>query len=178
MIAKSPFSEFVWLEPHELASAPLKSGFAYWQSLCAGRPWPTREDLNPRFMTGLLGYMLLVKVIDGGADFEHRIVGDVLVQAFSVPIQHRTFSDIAYDAPEQMETSFQLFRQVVEDGRPLAWHQHSGLDTTHVVFTDSEIILMPLGHERVDHVLGFGVHHATVKQSPAHQPAAPRHLGA
>jgi len=166
MVAKSSHSDIVLLAPEALRNTPLRNGYRYWDSLRAGRLWPAREELNPRHMTELLGYMTLVKVIGGGADFEYRIVGDVMVQAYAVSIQHRTFSNIAQDVPDAMDLSFRLFRQVLRDGKPLAWHQHSGQDTTSVIFTDSEMVLLPLGREDIDHVLGFGIHQASAGTLP------------
>jgi len=153
-------SIFDWIALDQLRSASLRIGAAYWQSLRGDRLFPARDDLKARDMAGMLPYMSLVKVIDGGADFEHRIVGDVIVRAFSVPIQNRRFSEIARDAPELIEVSLQLFRKPVETRAPVAWRQKTGQEASHTVFTESEIVLLPLGQNQdaVDHIVGFGVH--------------------
>lgn len=138
-----------------LTAAPLRQAVSYWQSLRGGRRFPLRNELNPRQMAKLLPYMSLVKVIDGGADFEHRIVGDIMVQAFRVPIQNRRFSDIARDAPHVISGCQPFFRCVVESGEPTAWRTHNGPHATDIIFTHSEVVLLPLGVETVEHIVGF-----------------------
>jgi hypothetical protein len=162
MGAKLVTAEIAEIDPAQVSGGPLITGYGYWNALRGMRPHPRRDELNPRHISGLLGYMTLVKVIGDGADFEYRIVGDVVVQAFHVPIQHRRFSEIAKEAPELIYSTMPLFRDVVADAKPRAWRQHTGRDATHVVFTDSEVLLLPLGDQNVEYVLGFTVHHATV----------------
>lgn len=148
----------VWLTPDELTSVPLRTARDWWRDLCGSRRFPAREEMNPRDMGHILPYMSLIKVIDGGEDFEHRIVGDAMVQAFSVSIQNRRFSDIAKEAPELIERSLRMFRKVVSTGAPICWHLQTGFDGAHMVFTESEVLLLPLGKSEdiVDHVVGFG----------------------
>ena len=161
-IPKTSIIEWVPLE--QLRGEPLRVAAAYWAMIRGERLFPAREDLKAREIAGILPYMSLVRVIDGGADFEHRIVGDVMVRAFSVPIQNRRFSDIAKEAPELIELAARLFRKAVELRRPVAWRQRTGRESTHTIFTDSEILLLPLGQTdaAVDHIVGFGVHEAKV----------------
>jgi hypothetical protein len=153
-------SIFDWVELDQLRSAPLRVGVAYWQAIRGNRLFPAREDLKARDIAGILPNMSLVRVIDGGVDFEHRIVGDAMVRAFSVPIQNRRFSEIEWDAPKLIEVSLWLFRKVVETRAPMAWRQRTGQEATHIVFTDSEVVLLPLGQSKdtVDHIVSFGVY--------------------
>lgn len=104
--------------------------------------------------------MSLVKVIDGGADFEHRIVGDGHVQAFRVSLQNRRFSEIACEAPELISISQPNFLKVVQTRAPLAFRGNTGRDAVNVLFTNVESIFLPLGEtdEAVDHVVVFGVY--------------------
>lgn len=147
-----------WLTLDTVTAAPLKAGVAWWRLARGDRPYPTRQDLRPRDMTGLMPYMSLLKVIDCGADFEHRIVGDMIVQSFKITVQNRRFSEIANDAPDFTARCFSLFRMVVETGAPLAWHSRTTLGSAHIVITFSEVVLLPLGRNGVDHVLCFGGH--------------------
>jgi hypothetical protein len=154
-------TKFTWLTLDMLEAQPTRAGAAYWRSLCRGRRFPSRNDLKPRELASLLPYISLINVIDGGADFVHRIVGDVIVQAFDVPIQHRRFSEIAEDAPNFIARSLPQFRKVVDTGAPVAWSSLSGHDVTNVVFTYGEMLLLPLGSgNTVDHILGIGWYRA------------------
>lgn len=156
---------FEWLTPDSVSATPLKDAVAWWRAARGTRPYPTRQDLHPRQIAGLMPYMSLLKVIGNGADFEHRIVGDVMVQAFAVKIQNRRFSEIAEDAPDFIARCFPLFRMVVETGAPVAWRSITSFDEVTVVVTHGEIVLLPLGHHKVDHVLAFGS-----QWSKPHQP--------
>lgn len=162
-------STFVWLSPDEIKHASLRFAHQYWTQIRKERLFPAREDMRTRDIAGLLPYISLVKVIDGGADFEHRVVGDVVVRGFDVPIQNRRFSDIAAEAPKMIETALGLFRQAVESRAPLAWRQITGRDTAHIVFNEAEMVLLPLGKDdsSVDHVVCFTAHASSVAPKPS-----------
>ena len=139
-------------------SAPTRRCIAIWRLLRASRRFPAHDDLELKDITDIMPYMSLVAVIDGGKDFENRFVGDAVVRAHDVPIRHRRFSDVAKDMPALMEGLLPLFRKVVETGEPLAYRGRTGHDMSHVVYTDFEGVLLPLGHsdEVVDYVLYVG----------------------
>lgn len=164
----APTATYEWLDLDDLHSEPLQAGVEWWETARGSRRFPAREDLNPRRIAGLLTYMSLLKVIDDGADFEHRIVGDVMVQAFNVPIQNRRFSEIEPEAPEFIGQCFDIFRRVVDAGAPQAWRAIEGPTSTAVVFRYSEVVLLPLGHDKVEFILGFCCHGASTR------PSAPR----
>jgi hypothetical protein len=53
-------------------------GLAYWRSLCAGRPMPSRRELKPRAMLSFLTYVNIVDVIpepDGAFDYAVSLEG-------------------------------------------------------------------------------------------------------
>lgn len=139
-------------------SAPPRRGIAIWRLLRASRRFPAHDDLELKDIADIMPYMSLVAVIDGGKDFENRFVGDAVVRAHDVPIRHRRFSDVAKDMPTLMEGLLPLFRKVVETGEPLAYRGRTGHDMSHVVYTDFEGVLLPLGQsdDAVDYVLYVG----------------------
>lgn len=151
---------FTWIEPAMLEKKATRDAYAYWVNLCADRPWPAREEMKMRDMTSFASHMALLRVLNDGEDFEHRIVGDAMVCAFDIPIQNRRFSEIAVDAPKLIAESFALFRKVVTSGAPLAWHHRVVDDEIHIVYSVAEMILLPFGRDltRVDHVAAFGVY--------------------
>jgi len=75
--------------------------------------------------------------MDGGADFEHRIVG-MRCARVQRALQNRRFSEIACK-PKLIEVSFWLFRKVVETHAPLAYLQRTQSDTFKLVYTLAEM---------------------------------------
>ena len=69
----------------ENARNPLvKTGVDYWQSLCAQSRFPARDKLALRGMAAFLPYAIIVGVVDNGADYEYRYVGEAQRQAFGI----------------------------------------------------------------------------------------------
>ena len=151
-------TDFERIALEAVESAPTRRGVAIWRLLRASRRFPAHDDLKLKNITDIMPYMSLIAVVDGGKDFENRYVGDAVVRAHDVPIRHRRFSDVAKDMPALMEGLLPLFRKVVETGEPLAYHGRTGHDMSHVVYTDFEGVLLPLGpsEEAVDYVLYVG----------------------
>jgi hypothetical protein len=151
---------FEWPKLDELETAPLKMAVEYWRSVRGPRLFPSRKELKPRAIAPVLPYLALLKVIDGGADFEHRIVGDAQVRAFRVRVQNRRFSEIAAEAPELVSVSRPLFLKVVQTRAPLCWRARTGYDAVDVIFKEVEGVLLPLGEteEAVDHVAAINTY--------------------
>ena len=159
-------TDFERISLDAVQSVPTRRGIAIWRLLRASRRFPAHDDLKLRDIVDIMPYMSLVAVIDGGKNFENRYVGDAVVRAHDVPIRHRRFSDVAKDMPTLIEGLLPLFRKVVETGEPLAYRGRTGHDMSHVVYTDFEGVLLPLGksEEAVDYV--FYVGQCELKVSP------------
>lgn len=149
-----PVSLFEFPPVDQLQAAPIRLALDHWRMLRGQRAFPARRDLQFRALAGVLPYMSLLRVIDGGADFEHRFMGDVQVRAFRVKMQNRKFSEIARDAPELIAASRPQFERVVSSRAPLGMRSRSGHEARDVVFTEVEGIFLPFGDadEAVDHV--------------------------
>jgi hypothetical protein len=151
---------YEWVTLAELQTTPVRDGAAYWNRLRGERPFPSRAEVTARDLAPLLPYVALIKVLDGGTDFENRIVGDVMVRAFNMPLQNRRLSEISKEAPEFGRVCWAPFRRVLETREPTAWRSHTGNDNTWVVISDAEVALLPLGDapDQVDHMISFGTH--------------------
>jgi hypothetical protein len=155
LILGSAKYDFIRLE--DLENPIVRRGADYWLSLCGARCFPTRGDVNLREISSILSHMTLIKVIEGGADFELRVVGDAIASALRVPMHNRRLSEIGSEAPMFAERNSKFYRSVVESGRPLALHSHFGLDSPELKFTNVEAVILPLGSrdDVVDHLLAF-----------------------
>jgi hypothetical protein len=58
----------------------------FWHRKRAGRPMPARADIDVLELRPWLGYVHLVEVVEGGADFLHRIYGTEVAMAFGVDL--------------------------------------------------------------------------------------------
>ena len=133
---------------------------AYWKRLSAGRRFPARTDVTPRELANLMRYTALLKVIDGGADYEYRVVGDAYVMAHGVSFQGKRWSDIGLFSPRFHRMVKPTYDSVVETGEPLAtrgWISRASGSGEQIY---SECIYLPLGKDEttVDHLLIFAVY--------------------
>jgi hypothetical protein len=142
-----------------LHSPVLLQGVAYWRQLCGTRLFADREEVDPRKIAPALSNVILARVIDSGADFEFRIIGDEVRRAYPSPLCNRLLSDIADDLPELAEKLSLVYRRVIETRRPFAVRTFVGLDHPEVKFSQAEAVHLPLGAgDVVDHVLTLATH--------------------
>ena len=138
----------------ELDSPVLKLAADYWRSRLNGRRFPAREDLHPRDIAGILRNTALVKIIDDGADYEYRIVGDAQAQAYAVPLQGRRVSEIAVAAPWFGNIAAITYDYVRRSGEPLAMRGGVGHEFPEAKFVYHESVFLPFGSgDAVDHLL-------------------------
>jgi hypothetical protein len=127
-------SEFSAAEPRQVATAvPLdnavnpyvKKAIAYWRSLCGGRRFPARADMTLRGLAAILPYAVIIGVIDGGADFEFRYVGEAQREAFNTSFKGLRVSQIEAAVPE-LGT---LLRGVYEQARATGYRSSPGAES-------------------------------------------------
>lgn len=148
-------TEFITLE--QLENPTVRFGASYWLSLRGTKCFPARHLINVRAVGNALSHMMLIKVIDGGTDFELRVVGDAIARALRVPVHKRRLSDIGSEAPMFAERNFKFYRSVVESCRPLAMRTYLGPASQELKYTHVEALILPLGSrdDLVDHLLAF-----------------------
>ena len=144
----------------EIESPVLLRARACWNELRGSRRFPARSDLTPRVLGALLPHVLLLKVIDDGANYEFRIVGDIHVQAYGGNFQNKRLSEIALTYP-----SFAAGRRILCEGvrmgrDPFGYRGWIGRDMPDTRFVYHESAYFPLGatDEAVDHVLTVAVY--------------------
>ncbi len=139
----------------DLECPTIRAGVDYWRFLRGQRLFPAREDLRPRDIAGLLRSMSLIRVADG--DFQYRVVGDSIVQAYDITLQARWLSDIETEMPAFGSFVRPIFRHLVESRNAVAVRGRIGYYSPHLNFTHYENVLLPLGpdDDTVDHILVF-----------------------
>lgn len=150
---------FDWIATEALVNPYSRQGLEIWNRLRGSRRFPARADLKPRDIVPIIQHMSVIKVIDGGKDFENRFLGDAVVRAHGIPIAGRRFSDIAREAPVLVRRLVPVAERVVAQGEPVAYRGKTGHDMTHVAYTDFEGVMMPLGETdaAVDYIVYAGI---------------------
>jgi hypothetical protein len=138
----------------------VRAGVGYWKRLCGQRKFPSRNEVTPRDILGLLRNTILLRVIDGGNDYEYRIVGDAHVIAHGFSAQGMKLSELGSFASGYGEVLKSLYDYPVRNCAPLAlrgWIS-KGEDDSEFIYAES--VFLPLGPDEatVDHVLNFSVY--------------------
>jgi hypothetical protein len=136
----------------------LLHAWKLWDGLKAGKRFPSRSAITPRILKPILRNTTLIKVIDGGADYEYRIVGDAYVMAHGHSFQGMLWSETNKLSPGFGKFIKPIYDRVVREAEPLAlrgWIERGGTSTGHVF---SEYLYLPLGEGSVDHILAVAVY--------------------
>ncbi len=143
------------IAPEDIENAVGRAAYAYWRMLKNGRKMPPSAALSPRDMKGMLRNVVLLRVIDGGADYEYRIVGDLFVWAYGAQFRDLRLSQIEAAAPEHGDSMRQLYEYVRMTAAPLAFRGWIGREDARSRFVYHESVLLPLAQdgETVDHIL-------------------------
>jgi hypothetical protein len=150
---------FDWLAVDALSNTYSLQALQIWRRIRGQRRFPSRHDLKPRDIAPIMEHMSVIKVIDGGADYENRFVGDSVVRVHGIPIAGRRFSEIANDAPVLVKRLLPVAGKTVATGAPVAYCGKTGHDMQQVIYTDFEGVMLPLGETdaTVDHILYAGI---------------------
>lgn len=87
-----------------------------------GQSLPSRKAFEVEDLRHWFGHILILDVIEGGADFRYRLVGTEIALALGRDYTGRRMSECAFDVP--VEAVIGEFREVVEARRPLVRHGH------------------------------------------------------
>lgn len=138
----------------QIENAVVRTGVNYWRSLRADRHLPARSKLSPRDLSGLLRHLVILRVIDGGKDYEYRLVGDAQVQAYGFNFQNLRISQIITVAPEFGQLMYGIYEHVRTTCDPFAVRGWIGKEVADSRFVYHESVFLPMGEdgETVDHI--------------------------
>ena len=142
----------------DIQNPMLRKGLALWERMRGEKRFPARAQMSPRDMSSLLRNTVLVKVLDDGAEFQFRIVGDAMVVAQGASFQGMTMAEIDQALPGYGTMLREVYRRIYETGEPLAfrgWFERSA--DKRPFFHES--LVLPLGDgQTVDHILVIGIY--------------------
>jgi hypothetical protein len=139
----------------EISSPIVRQGYDYWLSKRAGRTFPARADINPAEIKRLLPHVILVRVLDGGRDYQYRIVGEANVKAHGFNPLNGRVGDLDRQVQGYTAMMIGLYTHICRTGRPFA--ARGTLVHLDRSFQTYESIYMPLGPDgdTVDHLLAI-----------------------
>jgi hypothetical protein len=137
----------------QLQSSILHQIKCIWDGKRNGRAYPERNDLRPHDFAPFLRHLSLARVIEEGNDFEIRIVGDEIVQAYGENVSGRMLSSLSDLVGEAMVDAY---LSVTNEGEPILLQGFFERTRNHTF--RREVILLPLGSDgRVNFVLSAGM---------------------
>ena len=72
----------------------LEQAYLYWHDKAAGRPMPSRADIEPGELRSLLPHILLFDVIEGGKGFRYRLVGTEVERHIGQAVTGRLIDEV------------------------------------------------------------------------------------
>ena len=143
----------------EIQNPAVQHAYELWNRQRGVRAYPARGDITPRQMPDLLRNVALVRVLEGGEEFQIRVMGDALVEAHGANFQGLTMHEIDLLLPEYGAAIGELYRFVCKTRSPRAfrgWYRRDA--DKHAFFHES--VLLPLGAEGkpIDHILVVAVY--------------------
>jgi len=159
------------VEFERLEATVPRQAAARWKSLTGARRFPLAPD---SVLAVVPHNAIVVRVIDDGADYEYRSVGDALVEGFQEDFSGRLLSDIIVTTPRFGIGLRMLYEMVRHSGEPLYYRGWVGADMPGAKFVYYESAVLPFGRDEagVDHIL---VASQLILRDQAH-PAMPQSL--
>jgi hypothetical protein len=123
----------------------LGPALAYWERKRGSRAMPSRAEIEPSEVIGLLPNLQLIDVTAGGARFRYRLVGTAIVQAFGREYTGRWLDELV--ATERSKFAEEVYRLACSERLPVF------ACSTYVTATERELIVnricMPLSADDV-----------------------------
>jgi hypothetical protein len=116
--------------------------YRYWDAKRGGRPMPSRADLDPAAMRGLLPHLTLIERVEDG--FRYRLVGSQVVQDLGREMTG-TMVGSHVNPPEYARAICRLYEQVCDNAQPV-FTTGEYRSPSQLVHTVSRLLL-PLGPE-------------------------------
>ena len=115
--------------PLERLDAELvRTGLSYWRSLKAGQALPERASMISCLSPQMRAQSMLVEVVERGAEYEHRFVGEEMTKAFHTDFTGKRLSDLVEGFPKFGLSLRMVYEMVRASGEPLGYRGWVGND--------------------------------------------------
>jgi hypothetical protein len=133
----------------------IRKAINYWHSVCGARSFPARSDLTLRGLANVLRYTVIVSVIEAGADYEYRFVGDAEREAYKTDFKGVRLSAIEATAPKFGAILRTTYERVRSERKPILIRARVDHPSADEWLPFHETVFFPLGvtDNAVDHIL-------------------------
>ncbi len=156
-VSRKPANGEVLVTIAEAKNTVVKGAIAYWQSLRGERRFPMHRELTLRGMASFLPFTVVADVIDDGADYKYRYVGDAERQAFKVYFKGIKLSQVEAHAPAFGGVLRKAYDHLRTTGVPFLVQGPSSHSEPDSALPHHESVFLPLGSEKVEQLLIVGV---------------------
>jgi hypothetical protein len=131
--------------PTRLDHPVLAAVHQYWSMKRGDRLMPARADIDPLELRDYLGWIVIMDVLEDGADFRYRLVGTKVTHYFGADGSGRTISEcFASLGTDVVRDALDVHRRVVWKRQPLRVygevplmaHQRGVFDSLHMPLSD------------------------------------------
>jgi hypothetical protein len=138
-----------------IEAVPVRTAVDLWRALSRGRPYPSWNDVTPRYFKKILRHLLIARVVGDCADYEAVISGDAHVEALGLPEWPHRVSDIDEYLPGYSAVLRPLYDKVVRNRAPHALRTFVGPTSESLPSVVTENAFLPLGPDAdtVDHIM-------------------------
>lgn len=100
-----------------MTNSKVDEALAYWDRIGGTSRTPARIEFDPCHIPQLLPHVVFMKVIDGGRDFQFRVIGDAARSFFFENYTGRLLGDLSHIDPDG--PLIENLREAVRTGRPV-----------------------------------------------------------
>lgn len=130
----------------ETESGKIDRIVAYWEGVRGARRMPSRADIDPADLVGLLGNLMLLDVLRDPLDFRYRLIGTEIDYHSQGAYTGQRISEIPHRAPPS--TIWDNCVAVVESREPS--HRTIPYVGTHKDFLRTRQVMLPLSNDDID----------------------------
>ncbi len=91
---------------------------AYWAGLSSEESFVAAKEIDPLDMWPALGFVMLVDVVDDGADFRFRVYGSAIAQSVELDVTGKLMSEVPWKGVV-MDFFYAVYRAVLIRPEPL-----------------------------------------------------------
>ncbi len=128
------------VEAGQLQHPTNRTAFAYWDRIRAGRAMPSRAELDPADICGILPCVFLLDVARAPLDFRYRLIGTKMASHLNRDLTEIWMSEIAHQRPPSRIWS--ACARVVATRLPLS--SDTPYVGKHHEFKKTEDLILPL----------------------------------